>query len=57
MKAWLLLVGEALKEGAKSLLQFAREKREKRESDMEHFNRIQRHHVERRDLNDPRFKR
>ena len=47
MNAWLLLVGEALKEGAKSLLQFAREKREKRESDMEHWRSIQKRHVER----------
>lgn len=57
LKALLPLVGEGLKEGAKALVSWARSRREKRESDMEHFRRIQRDHVERRDLsNDTREK-
>lgn len=54
-KALLSFAAEGLKEGAKAFFQWAREKREKRESDMEHWRSIQERHVERRDLSkDPR---
>jgi hypothetical protein len=46
-KALLAFAAEGIKEGAKALLQWAREKREKRESDMEHWRSIQERHVPR----------
>jgi hypothetical protein len=48
-KSLLGVAAEGVVEGIKSLVQWARERREKRERDLETWKDIQRRHVERRD--------